>query len=306
MPDHFGLLNSLEATQKKNLFSTSAYSNSLFIIDLIKEAQMYNILFIDLDALMPNNLVNYVINTLKYTVTSTPDGAGFQRVTKIDWSNTSLIPAVVLQSSDVVAGLGFPPEPANLNIQAHIISSHAPTNAQKNSDITKAEIEAKLTGVISTHSHPATGGDPYLAKLRLLADVPNATLTPVILTGMNFAYEVNSVYIFQLFLLATSAAATTGYGYAVDTSSVVTYCGLHFNHQLATGGTITGGDSIADNVSRGLSSGVPAVTVINSIMGSGSLIAGANAGTAQFMFRPEVAASATTKAGSVILVMKIN
>lgn len=29
----------------------------------------------------------------------------------------------------------------------------APPDAQKNSDITKAEIEAKLTGIISSHSH---------------------------------------------------------------------------------------------------------------------------------------------------------
>ena len=35
----------------------------------------------------------------------------------------------------------------------HAISNHAPSNAQKNSDITKAEIEAKLTGDITTHNH---------------------------------------------------------------------------------------------------------------------------------------------------------
>lgn len=35
----------------------------------------------------------------------------------------------------------------------HATSTHAPTNAQKNSDITKAEIEAKLTGNITTHTH---------------------------------------------------------------------------------------------------------------------------------------------------------
>ena len=40
----------------------------------------------------------------------------------------------------------------------HSISTHAPANAQKNSDITKAEIEAKLTGVISTHSHAGGSG----------------------------------------------------------------------------------------------------------------------------------------------------
>ena len=35
----------------------------------------------------------------------------------------------------------------------HSQVAHAPSDAQKNSDITKAEIEAKLTGVISTHTH---------------------------------------------------------------------------------------------------------------------------------------------------------
>ena len=35
----------------------------------------------------------------------------------------------------------------------HSQSTHAPVNAQKNSDITKAEIEVKLTGNITTHTH---------------------------------------------------------------------------------------------------------------------------------------------------------
>ncbi len=35
----------------------------------------------------------------------------------------------------------------------HSLSVHAPTDAQKNSDITKAEIEAKLTGNITSHTH---------------------------------------------------------------------------------------------------------------------------------------------------------
>jgi hypothetical protein len=49
-------------------------------------------------------------------------------------------------------------EPANLNIQNHIGSTHAPSNAQKNSDITKEEIEAKLTGELTSHSHTSSGG----------------------------------------------------------------------------------------------------------------------------------------------------
>jgi hypothetical protein len=35
----------------------------------------------------------------------------------------------------------------------HSQAAHAPSNAQKNSDITKAEIEAKLTGTITSHDH---------------------------------------------------------------------------------------------------------------------------------------------------------
>lgn len=36
----------------------------------------------------------------------------------------------------------------------HSQLTHAPSNAQKNSDITKAEIEAKLIGELSSHNHP--------------------------------------------------------------------------------------------------------------------------------------------------------
>ena len=35
----------------------------------------------------------------------------------------------------------------------HSTSAHAPSNAQKNSDITKTEIEAKLIGDIATHTN---------------------------------------------------------------------------------------------------------------------------------------------------------
>jgi len=153
---------------------------------------------------------------------------------------------------------------------------------------------------------PSGGADPFLAKLRLAGDITNATTTPTSLTGMSFAFEANSFYVVELFMLCTSAAATTGYGFAIDTSVAVTAVGLHFTHQLANTGTITGGSSLADNVATGVSTGVPAITVSNPVMGHGTLITGANAGTAQFMFRPEVAASATCKAGSVIRVMKIS
>jgi hypothetical protein len=59
-----------------------------------------------------------------------------------------------LTYANVIAALGFTP-------------STAPNDAQKNSDITKAEIEEKLTGEITSHTHPASGGTGYM----VLADV---------------------------------------------------------------------------------------------------------------------------------------
>jgi hypothetical protein len=40
----------------------------------------------------------------------------------------------------------------------HSQATHAPSDAQKNSDITKAEIEAKLVGEIISHTHAGGGG----------------------------------------------------------------------------------------------------------------------------------------------------
>lgn len=59
-------------------------------------------------------------------------------------------------------------EPANENIQSHVTSAHAPSNAQKNSDITKAEIEAKLIGPITSHSHTSSGGLSQQQILRMI------------------------------------------------------------------------------------------------------------------------------------------
>ena len=64
-----------------------------------------------------------------------------------DYAKKSEIPTVTNDLTDALKG--------NYDTAyTHSQSTHAPTNAQKNSDITKAEIEAKLTGVIVTHTHP--------------------------------------------------------------------------------------------------------------------------------------------------------
>lgn len=47
----------------------------------------------------------------------------------------------------------------------HSQTTHAPSNAQKNSDITKAEIEAKLTGDITTHTHDYDNYQKWVVKV---------------------------------------------------------------------------------------------------------------------------------------------
>jgi hypothetical protein len=175
-----------------------------------------------------------------------------------------------------------------------------------NHDANYATAAHNHDGVYSLVGHTHAGGaDPFLAKLKLAADVTNATTTPAVVTGLAFDFEANSTYVVELFALCTSAAATTGYGFALDTSVAVNGVGFFFVHQLANAGTVTGGSSLADNTATGVSSGVPAITVANPVIGSGILISGATPGNAQLRFRPEVAASATCKAGTVLRVMKV-
>lgn len=56
---------------------------------------------------------------------------------------------------------------------AHSTSLHAPSNAQRNADITKGEIEAKLIGNITTHTH-----SQYLTQHQSLIDYAKKTEIP--------------------------------------------------------------------------------------------------------------------------------
>ena len=75
-------------------------------------------------------------------------------------------------------------EPADAAIQAHVVSAHAPSNAQKNSDITKAEIEAKLTGEISSHTH--AGGSLTISQVYPVGCIYTRTVStnPATVFGM--------------------------------------------------------------------------------------------------------------------------
>ena len=98
-----------------------------------------------------------------------------------DLSNKPVIPTI---TNDLTSALKTNYDTA----YTHSQSSHAPSTAQKNSDITKEEIEAKLTGVISTHSHEGTSSSGSGEKLlyRYVYDA-NKVIQP---TSLNLATGV--------------------------------------------------------------------------------------------------------------------
>ena len=76
----------------------------------------------------------------------------------------------------------------------HSTSVHAPSNAQKNSDITKAEIEAKLIGDISTHSH-----SQYLTQHQDLSQyAKKETLSTVSVANNTLTLTVNKYQYTQI------------------------------------------------------------------------------------------------------------
>ena len=69
-----------------------------------------------------------------------------------NWSEITGIPSTFAPIIGTSATTAYRGDYGNIAYN-HSQASHAPTNAQKNSDITKAEIEAKLTGDLTTHTH---------------------------------------------------------------------------------------------------------------------------------------------------------
>lgn len=101
----------------------------------------------DITSILSDKLsVSSLINNLDSTSTTTAPTANTVRLLK------EMIEALNNVSLGETSGTAYRGDRGKTAYD-HSQSSHAPTNAQKNSDITKAEIEAKLTGEISTHSH---------------------------------------------------------------------------------------------------------------------------------------------------------
>jgi hypothetical protein len=176
----------------------------------------------------------------------------------------------------------------------------------------KAIKRATTTGMLKASSGvlaAAVAGTDYDRPLVLVATLASdqatgANTTPVTLTNLVFTYETSSKYRIWAMGRVAPAAATTGCGFHFDLSSAVTAIDVLFFHQLANTGTLSGGHSIADDASVGVSSGMPGTSTYP-VTVHGLLVTGANTGTAQLRFRSETTAVTTCKAGFTLVVEKI-
>ena len=167
---------------------------------------------------------------------------------------------------------------------------------------TQDEVDARIAAYLVANPPAAS----YHFVGTLAGDqATGANTTPVTLTGLVFNYATNSKYRIWFMGRVLPAAATTGCGFQFDLSSAVTAIDVQFYHQLASTGTLSGGHSIADDASVGVSSGMPANGGTYPVTGEGLLVTGANTGTAQLRFRSETTAVTTAKAGFILVVEKV-
>lgn len=131
-----------------------------------------------------------------------------------------------------------------------------------------------------------------------------ANTTPVSVSGAVFTYVNNAVY--RIFVMGriNSTAAGTGIGLQFDVGTI-TAIDVTFFHQLASSGTLTGGHSIADDASVGVSSGVPAGPLDVPVTAWALLDCGDNTGTCQLRLRAEVAAVTELMAGTIMIVERL-
>lgn len=190
-------------------------------------------------------------------------------------------------------------EPANANIQAHIASAHAPSNAQANADITKAEIEAQLTGQIATHSHAggAGGGIPS-TWATLSTHVLTGSTTMQSVTGLSFPISSAALYRFEFVCGWQTISSATGLAIGVTGPASPLLIAYEWAASTGMGGLLTryartfGAQQIAIP-------GSSAANVDGYGYCGGMVRTGPTAGTLQLQFASEVAGSTVSvRAGS--------
>lgn len=188
------------------------------------------------------------------------------------------------------------------------IDNLAVTNAKIN-DVAATKVTEDSEHRFVTDTEKTTWNNKlnnYTLDVKLANDLTTGANTNMNnVSGFVFTYEANSTYRVHVYGAISSAASQAGVGFAFDVSSTVTNVWLQFYHQLATGGTITGGSQVIDATSYAVTSGTPANNAIIPVFATGLINTNANTGTAQLQFRSEVNTAVTLKAGTVMVIEKL-
>ena len=197
-----------------------------------------------------------------------------------------------------------------IDIGAAWVQPNAPLHAASHQDGGTDEIATTTPGAGDIPKALASGQlDPNWIFSDIVSqgsDATNNSTLAISSTDLVFSFAASSTYLIDLFLIFQSVATTTGITFLWDIDAAVTTLALSFAHVLANTGTLSGGDSINDNVVRGVSSGVAAANVNIPVLAQGLVVTGANSGTCRLKFRTEVNSSQVTfKAGSTMRVMKV-
>jgi hypothetical protein len=159
---------------------------------------------------------------------------------------STFAPSAHNQATSTITGLDTAlsgKEAANANIQTHVTAAHAPVGAQVNADITKAEIEAKLTGAITSHTH---AGQP-LGYVTLAND----TLAQALATNINTQLTVTAARTLTTTVPAAGVQCSVTIVTSGTASFVVTFgTGFKPVGTLATG-TVTARAFVVSFISNG-------------------------------------------------------
>ncbi len=208
----------------------------------------------------------------------------------------------VKADEDIASALSLKHSNSLDHSNTHDSSPHAPSNAQVNADITKAEIEAKLTGEILSHSHAGGGGELETVVVKV-GDTANATVNMADATGLSFTAEANKLYIIEAWIVYNTNATTVGIKLSASAPSSPTFIAGQWLTNAANG-TLDGAAFNANDVTV-TTTAAPFTTNNHAILFC-SFYNGANQGTWVVRFAAETTGTITIKDGSSLRYRKLN
>jgi hypothetical protein len=134
-----------------------------------------------------------------------------------------------------------------LTAYTHSQSTHAPANAQKNSDIIKSEIEAVLTGAITTHTHAYEPVHECSRMVLIESDLHNVNassacqgLLGAALSSGTAAAATGDANHPGVITMSDSTTANGGYRFMTDTSAFLIAGGEEYNFIIYSNGVRSG------------------------------------------------------------------